>query len=44
MSNKDIDALLPLPSATFYILTALGDGERHGYAIIQDIAARTNGL
>ena len=39
----DVESLLPLQSATFYILMALGDGERHGYAIIQDIAARTRG-
>ena len=43
MTEHNIEALLPLQTATFYILTALGDGERHGYAIIQDIAARTNG-
>jgi DNA-binding PadR family transcriptional regulator len=39
----DIETLLPLQPATFHILIALGDGERHGYAIIQDIAARTGG-
>lgn len=39
----EVEALLPLPSATFYILMALGDEERHGYAIIQDVAARTDG-
>jgi DNA-binding PadR family transcriptional regulator len=33
----------PLPPATFHILLALADDDRHGYAIIQDIAARTNG-
>jgi DNA-binding PadR family transcriptional regulator len=45
MVNKeyDVESLLPLQSATFYILMALGDEERHGYAIIQDIAARTAG-
>src|SRR3954470_9115545 len=32
-----------LPAATFHILLALADEDRHGYAIIQDIAARTNG-
>src|ERR1700750_58276 len=32
-----------LPPATFHILLALADDERHGYAIIQDIAARTDG-
>lgn len=41
--KEEVEALLPLPSATFYILTALGEGERHGYAIIQDIAGRTGG-
>ncbi|HEX6315876.1 MAG TPA: PadR family transcriptional regulator [Gemmatimonadaceae bacterium] len=34
---------LPLPPATFHILLSLADGERHGYAIIQDVEARTNG-
>jgi len=37
------DDLLPLPTATFHILLALSSEDRHGYAIIQDIAARTNG-
>jgi DNA-binding PadR family transcriptional regulator len=37
------EALLPLPTATFHILIALADDDRHGYAIIQDIAARTGG-
>ena len=32
-----------LPPATFHILLALTAGERHGYAIIQDIAVRTDG-
>jgi DNA-binding PadR family transcriptional regulator len=41
--QSDIDALLPLPPATFHILMALADEDRHGYAIIQDIALRTNG-
>ena len=36
-------ALLPLPPVTFHILLALFDGSRHGYAIIQDVAARTHG-
>jgi DNA-binding PadR family transcriptional regulator len=37
------DALLPLQAATFHILMALADDDRHGYAIIQDVAARTGG-
>lgn len=36
-------ALLPLPPATFHILLALTEGERHGYAIMQEVAARTAG-
>lgn len=28
---------------TFHILLALSEGERHGYAIIQDVASRTDG-
>ncbi len=39
----DPASLLPLPSATFHILMAVADDDRHGYAIIQDVAARTNG-
>ena len=36
-------ALLPLPPATFHILLALLDQDRHGYAIIQDVEERTRG-
>jgi DNA-binding PadR family transcriptional regulator len=39
----EIDGLLPLPPATFHILLALADADRHGYAIIQDVEARTDG-
>ena len=39
----DATDLLPLPPATFHILLALGTGDRHGYGIIQDVAARTDG-
>jgi DNA-binding PadR family transcriptional regulator len=41
--RDEIDALLPLPPVTFHILLALADAELHGYAILQDIAARTRG-
>lgn len=33
----------PLPTAVFHILVAVADRERHGYAIMQDVAARTGG-
>jgi len=39
----DIASLLPLPPVTFHILLALADEDRHGYAIIQDVEARTDG-
>lgn len=32
-----------LPPATFHILMALADEDRHGYAIIQEVRSRTNG-
>ncbi len=38
-----MDSLLPLPEATFHILMAVADDDRHGYGIIQDVAARTGG-
>jgi DNA-binding PadR family transcriptional regulator len=41
--QQDIDDLLPLPPVTFHILVALADEDRHGYAIMQDIAERTAG-
>jgi DNA-binding PadR family transcriptional regulator len=37
------DSLLPLPTAVFHILIALADRDRHGYSIMQDVAARTGG-
>lgn len=37
------DALLPLQPAVFHILLALADGDRHGYAVIQEVTARTGG-
>ena len=42
-SPDAIRALLPLPPATFHILLAVSGEDRHGYAIIQDVEARTGG-
>src|SRR5262244_1267431 len=42
-SRPDPDALLPLPPATFHILMALAEEDRHGYAILQDVERRTRG-
>jgi DNA-binding PadR family transcriptional regulator len=35
--------LPPLTPAVFHVLLALADGERHGYAIMQEVAASTGG-
>jgi DNA-binding PadR family transcriptional regulator len=40
--DSSAEDLLPLPPATFHILMAVADEDRHGYAIIQEVAARTN--
>jgi DNA-binding PadR family transcriptional regulator len=42
-AKEEIDAMLPLPAAAFHILLALSAGDCHGYGIIQDVEARTNG-
>jgi DNA-binding PadR family transcriptional regulator len=33
----------PLPEATFHILMAVAEEDRHGYGIIQDVLTSTNG-
>src|SRR5690348_9398387 len=43
MHDAKPDSLLPLPTAVFHILIALADRDRHGYSIMQDVAARTEG-
>ena len=43
MRDANPDSLLPLPTAVFHILIALADRDRHGYSIMQDVAARTEG-
>src|SRR5579872_1839172 len=37
------DSFLPLPEAAFHILLAVAEEDRHGYAIIQEVASRTDG-
>jgi DNA-binding PadR family transcriptional regulator len=41
--SHDPQASIPLTAAMFQILLALADGDRHGYAIMQEVAARTGG-
>ena len=41
--SKKIDVFLPLHPAAFQILLSLAAGERHGYALKREIAARSAG-
>ena len=41
-TSRDPDAWLPLTPALFYVLVALADEEKHGYAIIKDVASLTS--
>jgi DNA-binding PadR family transcriptional regulator len=36
------EAFLPLKPVVFHVLLSLADNERHGYGIVQDIAARSS--
>ena len=38
------ETFLPLPAATFHILMAVADEDRHGYAIIQDVGDPTRAV
>jgi DNA-binding PadR family transcriptional regulator len=39
--THDVTAHLPVTPAMFQILLALADGEKHGYAILKEVALRT---
>ena len=41
--RRDTGDLLPLTPAMFEVLIALADGEKHGYAILKEVARRTDG-
>ena len=41
--SDDLSAFLPLPPAALHILLALAGEDRHGYAIMQEIARETGG-
>ena len=42
-SQSQVDSLLPLSPTIFHMLLALGEGERHGYALKREILQRTGG-
>ena len=43
MAGREPGEFLPLTPAVFHILLALADAERHGYGIIKEVEARTDG-
>src|SRR5215471_9215474 len=43
IGDRDVERQLPLPPAMFHILIALGEGDKHGYAVMQEVAGRTDG-
>jgi DNA-binding PadR family transcriptional regulator len=42
-AGRDPAELLPLTPTVLHILLALADGEKHGYAIMQEVESQTNG-
>jgi DNA-binding PadR family transcriptional regulator len=42
-TNTEPDGRVPLTPATFHILLALAAGERHGYGIMREVTAITEG-
>lgn len=41
--TRGVEHLLPLKPKVLHVLLALADGPRHGYSIMQEVAARTGG-
>lgn len=39
---EDLQQLLPMTPAVFYVLFSLADGEKHGYAIMQETSELSN--
>ena len=42
-AREEVESWLPLTTPTFQILVALVGAERHGYAIMQEVAERSGG-
>jgi DNA-binding PadR family transcriptional regulator len=43
ITDRDVDPFLPLPASVMHIVVALADGEKHGYAIMRDVADLSGG-
>ena len=42
-TRRDPGELLPLTPQVLHVLLALADGDKHGYAVIKEVATRTGG-
>lgn len=40
---RDPEPYLPLTPAMFHVMLSLADGEKHGYAMLKEVAERTEG-
>ena len=43
MEEKHSHTRIPLKQSIYHILLAVGDGEMHGYAIMQSLSEKTKG-
>jgi DNA-binding PadR family transcriptional regulator len=41
---REVEGFLPLPASVMHIVVALADGEKHGYAIMRDVAELSGGV
>ena len=41
--GEEVEQYLPLPASVMHIVVALADGEKHGYAIMRDVAELSDG-
>jgi DNA-binding PadR family transcriptional regulator len=41
--RQQVEEFLPLPASVMHIAVALADGEKHGYAILRDVAELSGG-
>jgi DNA-binding PadR family transcriptional regulator len=42
-SDQDVESFLPLPASVMHIVVALASGDKHGYAIMRDVAELSGG-
>ena len=42
-AQRQPSELIPLSTATYYILLALADGDQHGYGVMREVAASSGG-